>query len=121
MKYILLFIPYLFALSVLAAEIPSNHPSVKGVLQNNDAVSNESSSSLPNTGTVVSTIHIKNYTYIEIKQDEGNIWLAAPKIDLVNDTQIRYGKGITMVNFYSNGLKREFPEILFVDRVENAK
>lgn len=103
-----------------AAELPAGHPTVKDAMAASGSSPAEGSVPLPNEGTVVSTIHSSGYTYIEVKQGENNIWLAAPKVDLQNGALIRYGKGISMVNFYSNGLKREFPEVFFIDRVETS-
>jgi hypothetical protein len=101
-----------------AAELPTGHPTVKDALAASGSSPDERKTALPNEGTVVSTIHSSGYTYIEVKQGENNIWLAAPKVDLLDGALIRYGKGISMVNFYSNGLKREFPEVFFINRVE---
>lgn len=118
MKYLSVILLYIFTLAAVAAEIPADHPSIKDALDANGVVSADGLAPLPNIGVVASTIHSNNYTYIEIKNDKNNIWLAAPKVELIKDTRVRYGRGIAMINFYSNGLKRVFPEIYFVERVE---
>ena len=102
------------------ADLPTGHPTVKDAMAAAGSSSEEGATPLPNEGTVVSTIHSSGYTYIEVKQGENNIWLAAPKVDLPDGALIRYGKGISMVDFYSNGLKREFPEVFFINRVETS-
>jgi hypothetical protein len=117
MKRILWIILVVTVRGVMAAELPANHPSVEDALKATGELSETNLNALPNSGAVVSTIHSNNYTYIELTQNNRRIWLAAPKVELEKGTVIRYGKGITMVDFYSNGLKREFPEIYFVDRV----
>jgi len=101
-------------------DLPSGHPTVRDALQASGQ-QNQAAAALPNQGTVVSTLQSRGYTYIEVKQGGDNIWLAAPRVELTDGAEIRYGQGITMANFYSNGLKREFDKIYFVDRVEAVK
>lgn len=101
-----------------AAGSPPDDPASNNALSTGLVIEDSSDRSLPNVGIVVSTIQIPNYTYIELLKDDMNIWLAAPKITLDKAVKIRYGKAIPMVNFYSNRLRREFPEIFFVERVE---
>jgi len=118
MNYLMAFVLVLCVQVLTAGELPVGHPTVKEVLDAKGEKTDQKSAPLPNTGIVVSTIHSNNYTYIELKNEQESIWLAAPRVDLIKDTRIRYGRGIAMVNFYSNRLKREFPEIYFVERVE---
>jgi hypothetical protein len=108
------------AVYALADNLPPGHPTVLDALE---ASGNKtgSAAALPNQGTVVSTLQSSGYTYIEVEHEGENIWLAAPQIELADGSKIRYGQGITMANFYSNGLKREFERIFFVDRVETVK
>ncbi len=121
MKIIFIFLLTVMMQILLAGEIPAGHPSVKDVLDAKGETPGNKPALPLNVGIVVNTIHSNNYTYIELKNEQKNIWLAAPKVELADNTRIRYGRGITMVNFYSNGLKREFPEIYFVERVEIAE
>lgn len=118
----LLFVMLLGAAScTLADDIPAGHPSIREALEAAGNPAQDDATSLTNQGTVVSTLQSRGYTYIEVEHAGGNIWLAAPKVELADGTKIRFGQGITMANFYSNGLKREFEKIYFVDRVESAK
>lgn len=121
MKSIIAFLLLMLSQALLSADLPTDHPTVKDTLNATGVTPDEKSAPLPNIGTVVDTIHSNNYTYIELRNEGKNIWLAAPKVELLKDTKIRYGRGLTMVNFYSNGLKREFPEIFFVERVQIVK
>lgn len=72
---------------------------------------------LPFKGKVVSTIDVNQYTYIEVAQDKGVIWLAAPSIALKKNSTIRFEDGAEMTNFRSASLNRTFPAIRFVGRV----
>jgi hypothetical protein len=104
----------------LADDLPAGHPTVREALEATGAGTSEAAA-LPNQGKVVSTLQSSGYTYIEVEHEGNNIWLAAPQVELADGALIRYGQGITMANFYSNGLKREFEQIFFVDRVEAVK
>jgi hypothetical protein len=104
-----------------ADDLPADHPTIKDALEAAGATSAEAAAQLPNRGTVVNTLHSRGYTYIQVEHEGENIWLAAPQVELTNGSVIRYGQGIGMVNFYSNGLEREFAEILFVDRVQSVQ
>ena len=118
---LLLFVILLGTLSfTLADDLPAGHPTVRDALEATGTQAADAAA-LPNQGRVVSTLQSRGYTYIEVEHAGTNIWLAAPKIELADGTNIRYGQGITMANFYSNGLKREFEQIFFVDRVEPVK
>jgi hypothetical protein len=105
----------------LAEDLPPGHPTISDALQEAGKSVDDPAATLPNQGTVVSTVDSRGYTYIEVEQEGKQVWLAAPKVELAAGSVIRYGQGITMANFYSNGLKREFAEIFFVDRVESVK
>ncbi len=121
MKSVLFAILFGVAAYASADDLPPGHPTIRDALEDAGAPVGGQAASLPNQGKVVSTLDSRGYTYIEVQQDGQNIWLAAPKVELAAGSLIRYGDGITMANFYSNGLKREFAKIFFVDRVEPVK
>ena len=118
-----LFLAILFGMTAcaLADDLPPGHPTVKDALEAAGTQTTGDAAALPNQGKVVSTLQSRGYTYIEVEHAGKNIWLAAPQTKLADGAEIRFGNGITMANFYSNGLKREFEQIFFVDRVEAVK
>ncbi|WP_455366560.1 hypothetical protein [Kaarinaea lacus] len=73
---------------------------------------------LPNYGTVKAVQHASMYTYIQIVNDQGMLWLAGPRTDLQLNDKIRFSKGVSMSNFYSKELQRSFPQVLFVSKIE---
>ena len=121
MKHLLFALLIGTATYALADNLPPGHPTVRDALEAAGTQTTKGAAALPNQGRVVSTLQSRGYTYIEVEHAGKNIWLAAPQIELADDSEIRYGQGITMTNFYSNGLKREFEKIFFVDRVEPVK
>jgi hypothetical protein len=72
---------------------------------------------LTQQATVISTINVPQFTYIEAMQDKKTIWLATSSTTLKKGDVIRFDDGAIMENFYSKTLKRNFPSILFVNRV----
>jgi hypothetical protein len=72
---------------------------------------------LPQQATVLSTISVPEYTYIEATQGKKTIWLAATSMAVKKGDVIRFDDGMVMNNFYSKTLKRSFPSIIFVNRV----
>ena len=76
---------------------------------------------LPNSGVVTELIHTRIYSYIQVKNQSESHWLAAPRAALQIGDRIRYSRGVTMTNFHSNALNRDFDMILFVERVEKVK
>jgi len=70
---------------------------------------------LPHEGIVVQHFKQKLYSYIKVREDNNNVlWLAAPALDLKTGDRIGYPNGTLMKNFYSKGLERRFPFILFI-------
>jgi hypothetical protein len=75
------------------------------------------SDNLTQTAKVISTINVPTYTYIEASQGNKTIWLAATTVAVKKGDAIRFDDGMVMTNFYSKGLKRNFPSIVFVNKV----
>lgn len=73
---------------------------------------------LPNYGTVKSVQHASMYTYIQVVNDQGMLWLAGPRMEIKLNEKIRFSKGVSMSNFYSKELQRSFPQVLFVSKIE---
>ena len=76
---------------------------------------------LTQKGKVVSTLSAPPYVYIEVKQDNKTVWLAANAVPLKKDDVIRFDDGMVMTNFHSKTLNRTFPSVLFVNRVVVSK
>lgn len=75
------------------------------------------SGTLTQTAKVLSAINVPSYTYIEASQGNKTIWLAASAVAVKKGDSIHFDDGMVMNNFYSKGLKRNFPSILFVNKV----
>ncbi|MEW6005342.1 MAG: GW dipeptide domain-containing protein [Stygiobacter sp.] len=68
--------------------------------------------------TVLEVIHVTEYTYLRVKENEKEYWIAAPKADIKEGTVINFNQSMEMKNFESKDLKRKFDTILFVDNLD---
>jgi len=86
--------------------------------QQRDSRNSARQTKLPNGGRVTDIIHTSLYSYIEVEDGGTRRWVAAPRSEFAPGDRIRYSRGVTMTNFHSSTLKRDFPVIIFVERVE---
>lgn len=70
---------------------------------------------LTQSGTVLSTINVPTYTYVEVSQGKKTLWLATTISGVKKGDTVRFDDGLVMNNFYSKSLKRTFPSIVFVN------
>ncbi len=111
------FIMSLFVSAAFAAP-PPGHPSVEQAAEAMQLPRNPNLDHLPNRATVLQSIPSNDYVYIEVKNEEGQFWLAAPAEELKQGAQIRYSNGTLMQNFYSKKHQRTFDAVWFVSKVE---
>jgi len=77
--------------------------------QSTDPVKDTSSLS----GRVIETMDSGRYTYVCLEKDSKKIWLAVPKMIVIEGQNMSFKPGIEMVNFESKTLKRKFDKIIF--------
>ncbi|MDX8385596.1 MAG: hypothetical protein R8M11_03655 [Gallionella sp.] len=97
-------------------ELPPGHPVVNNTepeAPSDDAPDVE----MVERATVISTINIPQFTYIEVQQGDQVRWLAAAEIILEQGDKIKFDAGSTMFDFNSQVLERSFDRITFVNRV----
>lgn len=70
--------------------------------------------------TVISSIDIPQFTYLEVKQNNQTRWLATSTIAVKKGDVIQFDAGSTMTNFNSKALNRTFPSITFVNHANIA-
>ncbi|MDH5618216.1 MAG: hypothetical protein OEZ11_06210 [Gammaproteobacteria bacterium] len=70
-----------------------------------------------NRGQVLSSIQVPGYTYIEVRNSGGTVWLAGTPVEVEEGEVIGWGQAAVMRNFRSSALDRVFEEILFVSGV----
>ncbi len=75
---------------------------------------------LPHRGRITDLIHTSLYSYIEVEFGGMRRWIAAPRADFKTGEWIHYSRGVTMTNFHSRTLRRDFPTIIFVEQARKA-
>ena len=70
-----------------------------------------------NRGQVLSFIDVPGYTYIEVRNNGRNVWLAGNSVDVAEGDVITWGQSAVMNNFNSTALDRVFEEIIFVSGI----
>ena len=84
-------------------------PTPKVATQSEDKSTNLAS------GTVIESIDVAGYTYVQVESNAENIWLAGPKTTITQGGSIDVNTRAPMRNFHSKALDRDFPVIYFVD------
>jgi hypothetical protein len=94
------------------------HPTVEQAAETMRLPRNPNLEHLPNRAMVLQSILSNDYVYIEVQNEEGQFWLAAPAEELNKGENIRYSNGTLMHDFYSKKHQRTFDAVWFVSRVE---
>jgi len=105
-----------------SSTLPPGHPAIG----NNEApmpaaTDDESEVVQTEQATVLSTIEIEGFTFIEVKQHTETRWLASKSIKLNKGDTVSFDSGSTMENFKSKVLDRTFPSMTFVNKVSVVK
>jgi hypothetical protein len=74
-----------------------------------------------NSGQVKSVTQSGEYTYLEITQAKGSLWVAAPATPLKVGDKVVWEGDMVMRDFQSKTLNRKFDVIVFATRVALAK
>ncbi|MGC2047726.1 MAG: hypothetical protein WA635_03855 [Gallionella sp.] len=99
--------------------LPAGHPPVNSPGQT--TLSDAPEAGQTQTASVVSTIDIPQFTYIEVKQNNQTRWLAASTIAAKKGDIIQFDAGSTIPDFKSKTLNRSFPGMTFVNHVTIKK
>ncbi len=74
----------------------------------------------PIQGKVLETMDAGGYTYLRLKRNNGDLWVAVPKTKVTKGEQVVCQPGMTMTNFKSKTLGRTFESIIFSSGIGNA-
>ena len=72
---------------------------------------------------VKEVIQTTKYTYLRVREDQKENWVAISKQDLSLGDEIFYMDDAvtTMINFHSQELNRDFPSILFISQISSGQ
>jgi hypothetical protein len=69
------------------------------------------------TVVVQEAIQATSYTYLKVKEEDNEFWIAVAKRQIAAGATISFAGGLEMKNFESKDLQRTFETIYFVDRI----
>ena len=96
-----------------AAKMPAGHPPMGGM--------KSSAAPLTHKAKVLSFTDVPQYTYLEVSENNKTTWIAAPTVAVKKGDVVRFDDGMTMKDFHSKSLNRDFKTILFVNEVVVSK
>ncbi len=82
----------------------------------------KTSAALPNgvrSGVVEETLQASSYTYLKLKEADGEHWIAITKRELNPGTTVYYKPDLEMKDFESKDLQRTFSSIFFVSAISD--
>lgn len=85
----------------------------RGLFAGEPTEKKEAATASPVSGKVVETMDSGRYTYVRLRNNDKEIWVAVYKVKVVIGEKMSFKPGIEMVNFESKSLKRKFDKIIF--------
>lgn len=73
------------------------------------------------TVTVNDFVNTANYTYINVKENDKDFWIAVTKMDVKKGETLYFAKSMEMKDFHSTELNKTFDSVLFVDGIATSK
>ena len=73
-----------------------------------------------NKGQVLSVIQVPGYSYVEVRNNGRNLWLAGNPVEVAEGDIISWSDAAMMRNFQSKTLNRTFEELLFVGAIHTG-
>ena len=70
-----------------------------------------------NNGQVLSFVQVPGYTYVEVRTNGRNLWLAGNPVEIAEGDIISWSDAAMMRNFESKTLGRTFEELMFVSAI----
>lgn len=67
----------------------------------------------PIKGRIMEKINASSYTYLKLKTETEDIWVAVPQLEIKLNTEVELQKPIPMFGFESKTLKKKFDRIYF--------
>jgi len=73
------------------------------------------------TGVVEEVLQATSYTYLKVKADDRDIWIAVTKQEIEVGATISFAAELDMKNFQSKDLQRTFDSVYFVSQISGAE
>jgi hypothetical protein len=100
------------------AALPGNHPPMGNMPVGAPAGAPQGGG---NSGVVKSITNAGGYSYVEVQQGNGSVWVAAPEAKVKAGDKVSWDGGSVMQNFAAKSLNRTFDQIIFAGGLNVAK
>lgn len=107
MKLKLFFLPIILLITLVSCQSNENKVSEENLGDTHKVV-------------VLEVLQTTNYTYLRVKENDAEQWLALPKMTAQKDEVYYYEGGMLMTDFPSKELNRTFEKILFLESVRKT-
>ncbi len=71
-------------------------------------------------GVLQEAIQTNSYTYLRLRENNNDVWLAVPKMQAELGKTYYYEGGMKMENFHSKELGRDFDKVIFLEKVAQS-
>lgn len=106
-----------------AAGVPGGHPPMAGGAPTGHPPMGNAPAAAGggNSGVVKSATNAGGYSYVEVEQGSGTIWVAAPETTVKVGDKVSWDGGSVMQNFTARSLNRTFDQIVFAGGLSVVK
>lgn len=80
-------------------------------------VATDTTAKATHSGVVLEVLQAAPYVYLKVKENDKELWVAAPKADVVVGAKVTFDEQMLMKNFTSKTLGRTFESVLFASRL----
>jgi len=83
--------------------------------ENQDLNESDVQKNEPHIAKVIDKIPVKGYTYLQVKENKNDYWIAVPTMEIEKGETVYFSKFMVMEDFRSDNIDRSFDSILFVE------
>lgn len=108
----------------MAGGLPAGHPPMAGAPAGHPPMGNAPAGAPAgggNSGVVKTASNAGGYSYVEVQQGSGTIWIAAPETQVKVGDKVSWEGGAVMQNFSARSLNRTFDQITFAGSLSVVK
>jgi len=113
LRALVVVITTLLVLGVVGCKSAGESKAVKSSKNVNNALPQANSTAGTVTGEVVEILNSGGYSYLQLKNSQGVVWVAIPQARIEKGQLVAVQKGAVMKTFVSRGLNRTFKNIVF--------
>ena len=71
------------------------------------------------SGTIIEVLDADPYTYINVKTENGDVWVAVPRVSVEKGIKVSFNENMRVVDFESKTLGRTFDVVIFSNEIQS--